>query len=128
MGLAESKFKVTTIVRDKLLNDSEIVTLIDDKIYPVVAPDGTIGDFIAYQRDGYSKQRSVMGTALTKPLIYVSAISEDYDRSQHLAYLIDKCLDPEVNDPDSDLKMHLIDSTEDFADGKFIQVLLFEII
>lgn len=127
MGLAESKFKVTTKIRQKLLNDPEITELIRDQIFPVIAPKDTIGDFIVYQRDGYGKERTKMGVAETKPSVFVLAVSADYDRSQHLAYLIDKCLDPETNDPNSDLKVQLKDSTEDFDDDKYIQALLFEI-
>lgn len=127
MGLAESKFKITTKIRQKLLNDPEINKIVKKKVYPIVAPEGTEGDFIVYQRDGYGKKRSQMGTAQTNPSVFVNAISVDYDRSQHLAYLIDKCLDPDINDPESDLRMLLVDSTEEFSDDKFIQVLLFEI-
>lgn len=127
MGLADSKFKVTTRIRQKLLNDVDITAIVGEQIYPVIAPLDTTGDFIVYQRDGYGKERTKMGVAETKPSVYISAVSADYDRSQELAYLIDKCLDPKINDPDSDLKVMLTDSSEEYADEKYIQVLLFEI-
>lgn len=48
-------FKITTEVRTILLDEPEIVSLVDDRIFPVIAPENTEGDFITYQRDGYKQ-------------------------------------------------------------------------
>ena len=122
---AESKFKVTTKVRKRLLDKAEITALVGTKIFPVVAPKDTEGDFIIYQRDEYSKDRTKMGIASQRCRVYVNAISEDYDRSQEIAYQINEGLEGKHLKLNMDVK--LIDSTEDFEDGKYIQVLLFEI-
>lgn len=122
---AESKFKVTTKVRAALLDCPEICDLIGDQVFPVVAPKDTKGDFIIYQRDEYSKDRTKMGISGQMCRVYVNAISDDYDRSQELAYQIDMALDGQHTD--LGMEMWLVDSTEDFEDGKYIQVLLFEI-
>lgn len=129
-----SKFKITTPIRKILLEAPDIMSLVDpndpsdpeDKgVYPVVAPKGTKGDFIVYQRDEYSREYTKMGVNSERCRVYINAISENYDRSKELAYQIDKSLSGFHDDPKMEVKM--VDSTEDFEDGKYIQVLLFEI-
>lgn len=122
---AASKFKITTKVRQALLALPEIKALVDDRVFPIVAPKDTIGDFITYQRDEYSKAYTQMGVSEQKCRVYVNAVSEDYDQSQELAYLINESLEGFHKDLGMDVK--LADSTEDFEDGKFIQILLFNI-
>lgn len=120
-----TKFKITTEVRNILLDVPEIKELVKDKIYPIMAPKDTIGDFLIYQRDEYSKEYTKMGIHSERCRVYISAISDNYDRSQELAYLINESL--EGIHPDLDLNIKLADSTEDYEDGKYIQVLLFDI-
>lgn len=120
-----NKFKITTEVRTILKESPEITALVGQKIYPLVSPDGVTGDFITYQRDGYKQDRTQMGVATQKPQVYVNAVSEEYERSQELASLIYEALEGTFKNPD--MVIHLEDSTEDYADGKYIQVLLFSI-
>lgn len=125
MGRAEEKFNISTEIRSILLSSEEIVSIVGDKIYPLVAPDGTDGDFILYQREKYIIERSKMGKAGQSCEVYVETVSEKYGRSKDLALLVFEALDGEFTDPD--MTIHLIDATEDYSDGKFIQVLLFSI-
>ena len=104
-----NKFKVTNEVRGILLKSKEIVGYVEDKIFPVMAPENTAGDYIIYQT----------------PLVNVIAISEDYGRSQDLASLIYDSLSGAWTDPD--MYIRLEDSTEGFIDNKYIQVLQFSI-
>ena len=122
---AESKFKITTKIRTALLAKSEISDMVGERVFPVVAPKDTIGDFIIYQRDEYSKDYTKMGISGQSCRVYVTAISDDYDRSQDLAYQINESL--EGVHPDLNMEVKLVDSTEDFEDNKYIQVLLFDI-
>lgn len=119
------KFKITTDIRSILLADERLTLLIKDKIFPVCAPKDTVGDFVLYKRDGYFIDRSKMGGALHDCQIYINIISGDYDRSQDIAELIFEILEGRFSDPD--MMIALIDSTEDYEDGKYIQVLLFSI-
>ena len=121
---AESKFKITTKVRAALLAVPEIKETVTG-IFPVVAPKNTKGDFIIYQRDEYSKNYTKMGICEQSCRVYVNAISEDYDRSQELACQINEAL--EGKHLDLAMDVYLVDSTEDFADNKYVQVLLFDI-
>lgn len=118
-------FKITTELRAILLNNPEIVSLVDDKVFPIVAPKGTEGDFITYQRDGYRQAYTQMGISEQIPYVNVAAISDDYDRSQEMASLIYDVLSGEFREPD--ITIQLEDSTEDFIDNKYIQVLQFSI-
>ncbi|WP_018109823.1 DUF3168 domain-containing protein [Bacteroides propionicifaciens] len=121
---AESKFKVTTRIRTALLKSPEISKNISG-VFPIVAPKNTVGDFIIYQRDQYSKEYTKMGIYKEQCRVYITAISESYDKSQELAYQINECLEGVHHDLNMSIK--LIDSTEDFEDAKYIQTLLFEV-
>lgn len=118
-------FKVTTEVRSILLASKEITAALDDKIFPIIAPENTDGDFIVYQRDGYKQDFTKMGIANQVPFVNVTAVSESYNRSQDLASLIYDTLSGDFKNPD--LHIQLEDSTEDFIDNKYIQVLQFSI-
>lgn len=117
--------KITTEVRDILLTSGEIKSLIDDKIFPLIAPEKTEGDYIVYQRDGYKQDTTKMGVCTQMPLVNVIAVSENYDHSQDLASLIYDTLSGDFVNPD--IRIELEDSTEDFIDNKYIQVLQFSI-
>ena len=45
------KWFVGNAVRDVLVADENIQRAVGEDIYPVVAPEGTVGPFILYQRD-----------------------------------------------------------------------------
>ena len=54
----DTKFFVCTEIRKMLLEDPELNELVGTKIYPIVAPEGTKGDYIVYVRDQYSISRT----------------------------------------------------------------------
>lgn len=118
-------FGITTEIRGILLDSEDICNLIGRKIYPIVAPDGTEGDFIIYQRDGYKQEYSKMGVARQIPIVYVSIISDNYDRSNQIASIIYSVLEGSFKNPT--MTIHLEDSTEDYVDKKYVQVLQFSI-
>ena len=120
-----SKFKITTKVRKALIDNAEIYSIVGEQIFPITAPKDTKGDFIIYQRDEYSKEWTKMGVASESCKVYINAISADYKQSQEMAYQINEAL--EGTHTDSGMDIRLVDSTEDFEDSKYIQVLLFEI-
>ena len=106
-----NKLAITTEIRSILLDSEEITSLIGKKIFPVVAPLKTEGDFIIYQRDGYKQEYTKMGVARQIPTVFVNAVSDDYDRSLQLASLIYEALEGQFSNPD--MTIHLEDSTED---------------
>lgn len=118
-------FKITTEIRSILLASGEITAVIGEKVFPIIAPENTAGDFIVYQRDGFKQEYTQMGIASQSPLVNVTAVSDNYDRSQDLASLIYDTLSGDFRDPD--ITIRLEDSTEDFIDNKYIQILQFSI-
>ena len=120
-----NKLAITTEVRGILLKTEEITSLIGQKVFPVVAPMNTEGDFIIYQRDGYKQEYTKMGVARQIPTVFVNAVSDDYERSLQLASLIYEALEGSFSNPD--MTIHLEDSTEDYSDGKYFQVLQFSV-
>lgn len=120
-----NKFKITTEIKNLLLASEKIVALVEDKVFPIIALENTNGDFITYQRDGYKQENTKMGVFRQIPIVFVNAISENYDRSQELASLIYDTLSGKYTNPDMTIKLE--DSTEDYVDGKYIQILQFSI-
>lgn len=118
-------FKITAEIRSILLQNEEIKSIVGEKIFPIMAPEGTDGDFIVYQRDGLKQEYTQMGVASQTAVIYVTAVSDSYVRNNSLASLIYDTLSGDYKDPD--MRIQLEDSTEDFIDKKFIQVLQFSI-
>lgn len=125
MGRAGNKFGITTDISSILLSDERIIQLVGDNVFPIHAEEGTKGDFITYQRDGYFIERNKMGIHKQACKLFVSAVSDNYVRSVRLAELIHEALEGEFSNPA--MLIQLEDSTEDSVDGKFIQILLFSI-
>lgn len=125
MGHASNKFGITNEIRAILLENPVVSAVVGDKIFPLVAPKDTTGDFIIYQRDEYSIDRAKMGMVTQKCRVYINAVSEDYDRGQQLAAAIFEALEGDFTEPD--MRIRLEDSTEDYEAGKYIQILLFSI-
>lgn len=118
-------FTVTNDVREILMRSEEIQQLIGTKIFPVIAPENTVGDFICYQRDGYKGVQSKFGLAMQEPLVFVNVVSEDYDRSQQIASAVCDVL--EGSHREMRIRITLEDSSEDYEDDKYIQIMLFSI-
>ena len=118
-------FRITAEIQSLLLQNGEIKGIVGGRVFPIMAPEGTDGDFIVYQRDELKQDYTKMGVASQTAVIYVTAVSDSYVRSNNLASLIYDTLSGDFENPD--LHIQLEDSTEDFIDKKFIQVLQFSI-
>mgnify|MGYP006878441016 FL=1 len=125
MGRADKKFKIITEVVKLLRESEEPAAMVGPKIFPIVAPEGTVGDFVSYQRDGLDIESSKMGTALQRSYFYINGVSDDYDRSLDIADTIYDTLEGDFVNPD--MRIRLTDYTEDYVDKKFLQVLQFSI-
>ena len=58
---AFTKFSITTDIRKLLIENVELNSLINNKVYPIVAPEETTEDFIIYYRDKYGKDYTNYG-------------------------------------------------------------------
>jgi hypothetical protein len=124
-----SKFSITTDIRNLLLQNEELASLVGTNIFPVIAPEETAGDFIIYYRDQYSKEYAGDIITLEACKIFFAIVSEDYDRSIQITELVNKIIEGTHYNTDNYMyKCLLKDSTEDYQDKKYIQILLFEVI
>ena len=114
-------FSATTEIRNLLIADDTLKSLVGGKIYPIVAPEQTEGDFIFYQRDGIKESETKQGTSDMTAIVDIGVISESYERSQQISMAIYECL--EGNYSGDIREIRLKDSTEDLVDKKYIQIL-----
>ena len=123
------KWFIGNDIRAILLADGAVSGQVGNHIYPCVAPENTLGDFIVYQRSKYSKESVKMGVYSDDCEVAVVAISENYDNAIALASKIDNALTGNhvVGENNVRIKIELKDSTEVFEDNKYIETLLFEI-
>lgn len=125
MARADKKFKAIQDVKLLLSHSSTIQSFVENKIYALVAPLSTEGDFITIRRDGYRRQDTKMGVSLQVSVFYVFAISDDYDRSLDIADAIYDALEGEH--PNLDLRIRMEDYAEEYIDQKFVQILKFNL-
>jgi hypothetical protein len=122
------KWFVGNDIRDILLAESGVTEQVENNIYPLVAPENTLGDFIVYSRQKYSKDTVKAGVYQDECQVAVVAISDNYDKAIELASKIDNALTGKHILPNGiRLDIMLADSTEVFDDNKYIETLLFTI-
>lgn len=121
------KWFIGNDVRSILLADEDVASQVGQHVYPLVAPENTDGDFIIYSRQKYSKTNAKAGVVEDECLLAVIAVSDNYDNSVALAAKIDNALTGQHNIEGIRIDLFLQDSTEEFAENKFIQTLLFQV-
>lgn len=122
------KWFVGNDIRAILLEDEDIVAQVHNNIYPMVAAENTIGDFIVYSRQKYSKSAVKGGIYEDECEVAVVGISDNYDSAISLASKIDNALSGKHTlENGVKLQITLSDSTETFEDDKYIETLLFTI-
>ncbi len=126
----QTKFSVCTLIRERLLADEKIKELVDSRIYPIIAPEGTQGNYIVYVRDEYSIDRTKVGIAFHNCIVFISCVSSSYDESQEIADAVFQALDGKykINSEQHNINaIELVDSTEDYDGDVYIQTLSFSI-
>nr|DAX30725.1 MAG TPA: hypothetical protein [Caudoviricetes sp.] len=130
------KWRSAQWVRSQLLQCQELTDLLGGKIFPILAPEDTAGDFIAVYRSAYGREYDKTGDAHSITTVTVLCICNDYDRSLQLCELVDAVLDGGRNDEVdkvfgassiTGITATLDSSEEYFQDGKIVQSLTFAI-
>lgn len=121
------KWYVGNDARAILLADADIVSQVGQNIYPLVAAEKTIGDFIVYSREHYGKKDVKMGVYEDDCRLAMVAVSDSYDNAIALASKIDNALTGQHTIGEYKISFRLEDSTEAFEDNKYIETLLFAI-
>lgn len=121
------KWFVGNVVRDLLLGNSELREIVGEDIYPIVAPEGTEGLFILYQRDKYKKSYSKMGLTEEECHLIITIVADDYDAAIAVADMVDMTLTGTQVMEGCKFDISLFDSTEGFTDNKYFEELTFSI-
>ena len=122
------KWRVGNDIRSILLKNEDIVNQVGTNIYPIIASENTIGDFIVYVRNKYSKSAVKMGVYSDECEVAVLGISDNYDSAIALASKIDNALvGLHTLENGVRLQITLVDSTETYDDDKYIETLVFNI-
>lgn len=125
---SNQKWFIGNDIRNLLLADSGVSEQVGNHIYPIVAAEGTDGDFIVYSRQKYAKSSTKMGVYQDECQVAVVGISDNYDDAIALASKIDNALTGnQVIGDGIKVKLDLVDSMETYEDNKYIETLLFEI-
>jgi hypothetical protein len=126
----QTKFSVCTLIRERLLADEKIKELVGNKIFPIIAPESSEGNYIVYVRDEYSIDRTKTGIAFHNCIVFISCVSSSYDESQKIADAVFQALDGKykINSEQHNINaIEMIDSTEDYDGDVYIQTLSFSI-
>lgn len=122
------KWFIGNDIRAILLKDEGVVNQVGTKIFPLIAPENTIGDFIIYVRNKYNKYTVKAGVYQDECEVAVVGISDNYDDAIALASKIDNALSGlHTLDNGVRIQITLADSTETFDDDKYIETLVFTI-
>lgn len=122
------KWFIGNDIRTILLGDEEIVNQVNSNIFPLIAPENTVGDFVIYMRNKYNKTAVKMGVYQDECEVAVIGISDNYDSAIALASKIDNALSGlHTLENGVRLQITLADSTETFDDDKYIETLVFNI-
>ena len=121
--LSTEKFTVGNYARTYLLGIPAIKSIVGNRIYPGIAPEGTKGAFVVYERDSYEVETSKFGIYKQEAKIVYEIVSDTYDEGQALAVLILENLQGRHDG----LQFDVIDSYEFNKEKKYRQVLLFKI-
>lgn len=121
----KEKFTVGTTLRKTLLSNTDLQKHISNKIYPLIAPENTTGDFIVYKRNNYKKDYTKEYLVVESCTIAFIIVADNYDKSQQIALLVNDILENTVLEDNTNIR--LIESNEDYIDEKYIQELIFNI-
>lgn len=124
-------YEATTLIRQYLLSNEQVRAELGTKIFPIIAPDNTDGDFVTLTRIDYERARSKQGIYSNAVALEVAIVSDDYDRGISLARLLDDLLEDDGllwHDPTSRIiRVELLSASEDYDEYKYIQYLNYEI-
>lgn len=129
-GKLNTKFGICTEVRRLLLENEAVTELVGTKIYPILAPEGTKGNFITYTRSNYTINETKMGIYEQDCDVAIACVAESYDKSIEIADAVFKALHGYYAIHRGNIVMNsisLVDSSEDWVDDVYIQYLQFRI-
>lgn len=125
-----SKISIAKDLRPMLLARERLTALVGENIFPLYAPEGTVGDFILYQRTAGGSEVNQMGLTGEWCEVTLNVVSDDYVKGVEIAEELRSVLqDVYVGEERDQLVMS--NSREDFVGEnnvvKYVQILVFTV-
>lgn len=119
------KFFVMDEVVELLAADETLRALVGDRMFPIIAPVSTKGDFLSYQRLGVLdvKNTKTPCPALISYAFVITAVSEDYSRGLQIAARVYELLVGAHGFG----RIDFVDFDERVVDQKYLQTVEFSI-
>lgn len=113
-----------------LLSTDNIKEVVNNKVYPLIAPLNTTFPYFVFQRTStpYSSKDNIYQDSLNLEII---CVSDNYDKSVELAELIRNELEGKRNlniEKFKIAKIKLIDSSESYSNDSYLQSLTFNFV
>lgn len=117
-------FKVGKDIKNLLVNDTNVQSKLNGKVFPIVANEGTQFPFVVYRRSAYRPQsnKDYSDEVVSMELIILST---KYDESVDIANVVAEALDRKTTEIISDIQLTNI--SEDYIDDTYVQRLFIDI-
>lgn len=122
-NLSTEKLTTGIYARGYLISDDKVSSLIGNRIYPSIAPEGTRTPFAIYERESYIVANTKMGISQQISEVIYEIVSDDYDSGAEATLAIFERLQGKHGG----FTFDLVDSNEYYKENKFRQRLLFQI-
>ena len=124
-----SKISIAKDLRPMLLARESLAYLVGENVFPLYAPEGTVGDFILYQRTAGGSEVNQMGLSAEWCEVTFNVVSDAYAKGVEIAEELRSALqDIYVDDKD---QLVMTNSHEDFVGEnnvvKYVQILVFTV-
>lgn len=117
-------FKVGKEMFNILTNDSDVKKLVGNKVFPIVANEGTTFPFIVYRRTNYTPASNKDYTSEIVG-IEINILSQKYDEGVNIADVVATSLDRKETDFIEDIKITNI--SEDYIEDTFVERIYLDI-
>lgn len=121
--ISEEKLSIGLYTRAKILADSELFGLVNNRVFPGVAPENTPSPFIIYERDSYDTESTKFGVYREIAEITFEIVTDDYDTSLEIVLAMRRVLQGKHGG----FTYEIVLSREYYEEQKHRQLLLFKI-
>lgn len=129
-----SHLRASTAVYSILSQHRDLTDLVQNRLFPIIADEGTAFPFIVYRRLGLSETPKYFNKDLAssggEAVVEIMVVSNDYDESIEVAEKVINALQGKrgtLKDGTVISQIKLEDSDEDWIDNSFVQRLTFKI-
>lgn len=116
----------------KALTDNEDLTnIVNKRVFPIVAEEGTQYPFLTYNRTSISSNRTKCGIYEDTVNFSVNILTTDYLSGLDIGNLVRKSIEKHLNPSLRDLEyrdIQLVGATEQFTNEGYVQTLNFQVI